>query len=231
MTERGRSWGDLLLRGVRTAALLLVVLAAVASVAAVLSGRYQARPVLSGSMRPGLPVGGVVVTERVPISSLKVRDVIVFHRPDNPGELVVHRIIALRHHGADTVILTQGDNNQVRDPWHVTLQGATAYRAQFSVPWVGYLAIWWHRPATRDVAFGLAAACALAALALLLLSRRSDRAARGDQARAQEDDAALREPEVGEPGTHARGVPQARAPVAQAPPRSEPVSAPGGSAR
>lgn len=170
MTDKDHSWRDLIVRGVRTAALVLVVLIAAGSAAAVLSGRYQARPVLSGSMRPGLPIGGVVVTKRVPVSSLQVRDVIVFHRPDNPEELVVHRIIALHHVGGSTVIRTKGDDNPVRDPWKVTLRGSTAYRAEFSVPLVGYAAIWWHQPLTRTVALGLAALCALAALLILLIS-------------------------------------------------------------
>ena len=175
MTHHSRSRGPVVPRLLRTVALTLVVLVAIVSAAAVLSGRYQARPVLSGSMRPGLPVGGVVVTERVPVSSLDVRDVIVFHRPDVPGDLVVHRIIALRHVGGDTVIRTQGDANAVRDPWRVTLRGSTAYRARFSVPLVGYVAIWWHQPATRSLALVLAGLCALAALAVLLVPAISRR--------------------------------------------------------
>ncbi|WP_151083975.1 signal peptidase I [Nocardioides cynanchi] len=175
MTHHARSRGALVSRLLRTIALALVVLIAVGSAVAVLSGRYQARPVLSGSMRPGLSVGGIVVTKRVPVSSLEVRDVIVFHRPDVPSELVVHRIIALHRTGGETVIRTQGDANPVRDPWRVTLRGSTAYRAQFSLPLVGYAAIWWHQPATRTLVLTLAGLCALAALAVLLMSALSRR--------------------------------------------------------
>lgn len=127
---------------------VVLVLVAIGSVA-VLSGRYQVRPVLSGSMRPGLPVGGVVVTKRVPISSLRVRDVVVFHRPDQPQELVVHRIISITHGANGVVVQTQGDANNARDPWKVTLRGTTAYRAVFSVPLVGYAAVWVHNPNGR----------------------------------------------------------------------------------
>jgi signal peptidase I len=114
------------------------------------SGRYQMRPVLSGSMRPGLPVGGIVITKRVPIESLRVRDVVVFHRPDQPQELVVHRIISLKNAPSGPVIQTQGDANDARDPWQVSLRGSTAYRASFSVPLVGYAAVWTHGPAGRQ---------------------------------------------------------------------------------
>jgi signal peptidase I len=117
--------------------------------AAVLDGRYQVRPVLSGSMVPRLPVGGVVVTERVPISSLRVGDVVVFHRPDRPAELVVHRIVTLTPGGAGPVVTTKGDANGMPDPWQVTLRGTTAYRASFAVPAVGYVAVWVHGPEGR----------------------------------------------------------------------------------
>jgi signal peptidase len=170
--SQARTRGERIASGLRNAVLILVVLMAAGVVAAVASGSYQVRPVLTGSMRPGLPVGGVVVTERVPVSSLGVRDVIVFHRPDNASELVVHRIIALRHVAGGLVIRTQGDNNPVRDPWRVRLQGADAYRAQFSVPLIGYAAIWWHQPQTRTLALGLAGLCALAALLVLALPKR-----------------------------------------------------------
>jgi signal peptidase len=123
-------------------------LSALAAVA-VLGGHYQVRPVLSGSMEPLLPVGGVVVTERVPISSLRVGDVVVFHRPDRPAELVVHRIVALTPGVAGPIVRTKGDANGTPDPWRVTLRGTTAYRESFSVPVVGYVAVWVHGPAGR----------------------------------------------------------------------------------
>ena len=120
-------------------------------VAAVLSGRYQVRPVLSGSMRPGLPVGGVVITQRVPITALHVRDVVVFHRPDQPQELVVHRIISMAPSAAGPIVRTQGDANDTPDPWQVNLHGTTAYRAVFSVPFFGYAALWAHSPFGREM--------------------------------------------------------------------------------
>jgi len=75
------------LRTLAAAVLVLAVLAAVrvASIAFV-RGTWMATPILSGSMRPGLAVGGVVISERVRVDSLAVRDVIVFQRPDKPSE-------------------------------------------------------------------------------------------------------------------------------------------------
>jgi signal peptidase I len=144
--NRSTGTRKVLVNGLIIALVALVGLAA----AAVLSGRYQVRPVLSGSMRPGLPVGGVVITKRVPISSIKVRDVIVFH-PPGQSELVVHRVIKLTHEADGIAIQTQGDANNTPDAWTATLRGSTAYRAVYSVPLVGYVALWAHGPRGRRV--------------------------------------------------------------------------------
>lgn len=120
-----------------------------AAAAAVVSGDYQVRPVLSGSMRPGLPVGGLVIAHRIPIGSLQVRDVVVFRRPDRPAEIVVHRVVSLSPGPAGPVARTQGDANDATDPWQIRLHGPTAYRAAFSVPLLGYPAVWVHGPTGR----------------------------------------------------------------------------------
>ena len=114
------------------------------SVVAIATGRYQIRPVLSGSMEPGLPTGGIVVTERIPISALQVRDVVVIHPPNRPDDMVVHRIISLTKSANGVVVQTQGDANTVADPWQATLQGTTAYRAVVALPLIGYAAVWAH---------------------------------------------------------------------------------------
>ena len=155
-------------RAVIAALIGLVGLAALA----VLSGRYQVRPVLSGSMRPGFGVGGVVITERVPVSSLHVRDVVVLHRPDQPKELFVHRIISLTPGPSGVVVKTQGDANDAPDPWQVTLRGDTAYRVVGSVPLVGYAAVWAHNPDGRRTLLMAGLLMILAATASVFVARR-----------------------------------------------------------
>ena len=160
---------------------MVAVLIGLVGVAAfdVLSGRYQVRPVLSGSMRPGLPVGGVVITERVPVSSLHVRDVVVLHRPDQPQELVVHRIISLTPGPSGLIVQTQGDANDVPDPWKVTLRGGTAYRAIYTVPLIGYAAVWAHNPDGRRTLMAIGLLMIVGAAAVVLIARRR-RGARDD---------------------------------------------------
>src|ERR1019366_7328070 len=82
----------------------------------VASGQWHATPVLSGSMRPGLQPGDVVLTQRVPISDLHVRDVIVFHPPNEGNGLTVHRIVKLTVKDGTTSITTWGDANPIADP-------------------------------------------------------------------------------------------------------------------
>ncbi len=124
-------------------AALIVVLGLVGFAALNLqNGHWQLTPVLSGSMRPGFSVGGVVVSERVPVTKLADRDVIVFQDPNKPSEQVVHRIINLRRQGPTYLINTQGDANSVRDPWTMTFKGKEACEVRWSVPLIGYAAVW-----------------------------------------------------------------------------------------
>ncbi len=123
--------------------LVLAILGAAGIAAfALVQGSWMVTPVLSGSMRPGLSVGGVVISQRVPIDSLHVRDVIVFRDPFKPSEQIVHRIVKITK-GPDGKLLfnTQGDANTVRDPWTLSIQGDSIYRARWSVPLIGYAAI------------------------------------------------------------------------------------------
>jgi signal peptidase I len=98
-------------------------------------------PVLSGSMRPGLAVGGAVISQRVPVDSLHVRDVIIFSDPYKPSEQIVHRIVRItKNKSGQLQFNTQGDANTVRDPWTITIRGNDVYRVRWSVPLLGYVA-------------------------------------------------------------------------------------------
>jgi len=93
-------------------------------------------------MRPGLQPGDVVVTQRVPISDLQVRDVLVFYPPNETRRETVHRIVKLTARGGTTSITTWGDANLVADPGISSLRGTTAYRMVRVVPLLGYPAVW-----------------------------------------------------------------------------------------
>ncbi len=123
--------------------LLLAVLGAAGICAfALVQGTWMASPILSGSMRPGLAVGGVAISQRVPVDSLAVRDVIVFADPYKPSEQIVHRIVRITKGSSGQLLFnTQGDANTVRDPWTMTIRGNYVYRVRWTVPLIGYIAI------------------------------------------------------------------------------------------
>ncbi|MGO9962452.1 MAG: signal peptidase I [Acidimicrobiales bacterium] len=122
--------------------LLLAVLGAAGICAfALVQGTWQVTPVLSGSMRPGFSVGGAVISQRVPVDSLHVRDVIIFSDPYKPAEQIVHRIVKItKGPGGKLLFNTQGDANSVRDPWTLQIKGDYIYKVRWSVPLLGYVA-------------------------------------------------------------------------------------------
>lgn len=127
---------------VATLAVLVILLVAGVGTAALVRGTWAVSPVVSGSMRPGLPVGGVAISERVPIDGLNLRDVIVFRNPSKPSEVVVHRIVRILKDMAGRVLIrTQGDVNSVRDPWTLTIRGQYVYRVRWTLPLLGYVAV------------------------------------------------------------------------------------------
>jgi signal peptidase I len=122
--------------------------------------------VTSGSMRPTISPGDMAVTQAVPVSSLKVGDVIVFYPPGVTAEPVMHRIVSLDN----GLIKTRGDANNADDSWQVTLKGTTSYRMVAVVPFIGWL-IELQRPA-------LIVAGLLVVLAILLEIRKGVRGSR-----------------------------------------------------
>jgi signal peptidase I len=96
---------------------ILIVVAIVVGVRLVIGSSLGASPVyvvVSKSMVPTLQIGDLVVTEKVPFSSIHVGQVIVYQRPTeqgtcpNPGgENIVHRVVAITSTG---LLITQGDD-------------------------------------------------------------------------------------------------------------------------
>src|SRR5664280_1441583 len=186
------------LRTLVVAVLLVAVLAAVGVASlALVRGTWMVTPILSGSMRPGLSVGGVAISERVPVDRLAVRDVIVFQRPDNPSEQVVHRIVqVVGGSSALSQIITQGDANTERDPWTLTIRGDYAYRVRWSLPLIGYVVVAFQNH--RGFAL-LGAGIVLIVIALTMVSGSRRRSRRRDEGEGESTDQ----------GDPRRGAPQA----------------------
>jgi signal peptidase len=122
---------------------LLVVVAFVAVTVAVprLTGG-TAYTVTSGSMRPSLEVGTLIVTRPVEPSSLGIGDVITFQAVPGRQAVITHRIIGVGYAAnGKTTFQTRGDANGAADEKPVQeaqLRGELWY----AVPYVGYLNSW-----------------------------------------------------------------------------------------
>lgn len=149
---------------------LLIALAALVLLALLLADvgprflPYQALVVRSGSMAPTIPTGSLVVYHKVGASQLKVGDVIVFNKPNDPSEKVTHRIFAVRSGQQGKYFLTKGDANLVPDAWTVPVKG-TGWEASWHVPVLGYV-LWYIQSGSLRVLLIVVPAAALAVLAL-----------------------------------------------------------------
>lgn len=161
----------------RAIALAIVGLIVAGALYAVTLGGWTVRPVLSGSMRPGFSVGGVVIAQKEPVSAVAVRDVVIFHPPGDDGAAVVHRVVTIDHNAQGAVITTKGDDNPAADPWRAVLRGHDVYRVRYSLPLLGYPAVWAHSANGRRMTLLAAAALLAVALGQLLLRRRRPRVA------------------------------------------------------
>jgi signal peptidase len=118
-------------------------------------GGLQLLAVMSGSMEPTIPVGGVVAIRPVSASELKVGDAITFVNLSNPDVLVTHRIVSLELRDGQTMLTTKGDANDSVDALSAPASRAVG-RVEFALPWLGYLMVWLGSPIARIAIVGLA---------------------------------------------------------------------------
>ena len=126
-------------------AVLLVVLAA----AAMVLDLVRFTVVDSGSMRPTLNPGDVVVLRSEPPAQMAVGQIVAFHPPGERRLTVIHRVRAVRRTSSGIIFRTKGDANNASDPWRAKIAGDIVWRETAKVPLLGYLVVWSQRPAIR----------------------------------------------------------------------------------
>ncbi len=168
--------GHLKLRFIFEGTILLIILVGFIIISvAVLSGSWQIRPILSGSMRPGFSIGGVAITQTIPTSQLKVGDVAVFHPPFLNNTTYIHRIISISKSDKQYVIRTKGDDNPTADPWLLRITSKNSYVTRFTLPFIGYLAVWVHSYNGRKALLTIAGIIAIIFVMSLLLEYEKKR--------------------------------------------------------
>lgn len=117
---------------------LMIAMLALAAAVSLVPRAIGAVPltVLTGSMRPALEPGDVVVTRPVDPADLAVGDVVTFQPVSGDPTLVTHRIVAVtREAGVVTSVTTRGDANGADDA--PLLPEQVMGRLVYSVPFVG----------------------------------------------------------------------------------------------
>jgi signal peptidase I len=162
-----------LVTGLRRLGRLLATVAMVAAVAFLLAvgvgprtGAYRTLTVLTGSMRPTIPPGALIVVTPSPAADVRVGQVITFQAPVEGKPVVTHRVIEVVEGGDRPVIRTQGDANEAADPWVARVEGGTVWEVRHVVPGVGRVVSELRAPAVHR-ALVLVVPLALAALWLV----------------------------------------------------------------
>jgi signal peptidase I len=103
--------------------------------------------VLTGSMRPLIEPGDVVMDEPIKPMQARPGDVITFPEPEK-ARLVTHRVKSVTAGDGRASFVTQGDANNTVERWEVPV-GQTLGRVVYRVPKVGHLAVWSAKPTSR----------------------------------------------------------------------------------
>ncbi|HVX18450.1 MAG TPA: signal peptidase I [Acidimicrobiales bacterium] len=111
---------------------------------------YRTMVMLTGSMRPGIPPGSVVVGTTKPTSSLRAGDVFTYHIPVADHRVISHRVVWVRplpgSHGTAYEVQTKGDANNGNDPWTAVVRTRHVWTVRATIPHLGDAIVWLRRP-------------------------------------------------------------------------------------
>lgn len=162
----------------QVAAWMVIFAAGAALAAAVVVPRVAgATPytILTGSMRPSLPPGTLVVVKRTDVEEIAAGDVITYQLKSGQPTVVTHRVVNVGHKLDGTYsIVTKGDANNVADAkpvMPIQIKGKVWY----SVPYLGYVNNALTGSQRQIVTYGIASLLALYAAYMFTTSSRDRR--------------------------------------------------------
>lgn len=117
---------------------LLMALAVAAIVVLPRAAGWTTLVVLSGSMEPAMPVGGLSFVQPIAAEDVRAGDVVTYPRPDRPETLVSHRVVAVSDQLGEPTLWTKGDANESNDAWAVPAESVLG-RVRFTIPYLGRL--------------------------------------------------------------------------------------------
>jgi signal peptidase I len=151
--------------------IVLIVLGLWYSIQMALNTPYPALAVITGSMcvpqdalcdgwthpfARTLHIGDLIIIQGVNPADLNTdypnSDIIVFHKPTDPSELIVHRIAAKEVIDGKTYFYTKGDGNPVNewpnaiqsseyDPWGKVSEDLVIGKVIMRIPWLGHFVL------------------------------------------------------------------------------------------
>ena len=92
---------------------------------------------LTGSMRPVLKPGDVVLVKNMPAREAKVGQVVTFQDPANRKRLLTHRVRSITVKYGSAKFVTKGDANDASERWSVDADGQVG-RLTHRIPLLGY---------------------------------------------------------------------------------------------
>ena len=122
------------LAAVMLSALLLITLVPVAF-------GWHSQVVVSGSMRPAIRPGDVIIVQPVPAYRLTAGQIVAVDNPAKPGTRLLHRLV---RRNADGTLVTRGDANDVDDSTPVPPESVVGL-ARLRVPYIGLGLLWWQQ--------------------------------------------------------------------------------------
>ena len=145
-------------RGVRLAGMAAMALSILALLVLGLgphTRRYQTATVLSGSMRPTITEGSVVLVTPMPATEVREGHVIMYRIPTEDRRVVAHRVVEVVEGGKQPVVRTQGDANPQPDAWTARLEGETLWQVRAAVPKLGFALQALRSPLVRTLSVGV----------------------------------------------------------------------------
>lgn len=85
-----------------------------------IKGNYKILAVMSGSMKPTIPTGSLVIIK--PCKNYNVNDIVTFksYGSQKKNDFTTHRIVDLSSDSGETIFFTKGDANKSQDTGYLT---------------------------------------------------------------------------------------------------------------
>ena len=105
------------------------------------TGFFGVQPtvIYSGSMRPGIDVGDIVIISEVPLEEIQVGDIIQY-KIANSTTPIIHRVYNITYDGDVKLYITKGDANDEADS-NPVLSEQIMGKAVFNIPKLGWVPI------------------------------------------------------------------------------------------